>query len=99
MHSDDSTQTIFDARNSLNNPAIDTHDKFLDCEPSPTIYSKPTFVPTTPPTPVVLSTISSSYTHAKPILSPSFSNISNTPIHMTDDQLEHVFHYFIQLQQ
>ena len=35
LHSDDSTQTIFDARNSLTNPAIDTLDEFSTLNPVP----------------------------------------------------------------
>ena len=36
MHSDDSYKTVFDAHNTLNNPAIDIPDGILDFEPSAT---------------------------------------------------------------
>ena len=66
MHCDDSIKTVFDAHNTLNNPAIDTPFEILDSEPSPTNYSQPPLVPITPPTPIELSTSISSHTDATP---------------------------------
>ena len=78
MHSNGSIQTPFDSQKTLFNHAIDTPDKLLDSEPSPTNFSEPPFVPTTPSTRVVLPTFSSSNSDTLHVF-PSFQYCSRYP--------------------
>ena len=99
MDSDDSTQTILNTISNLIISDVETPDKFLDSETSPTNFSQPPFQPIVSQLPHEPSTFPSSYTDATLIFSPMSSNQSNAPGPMTNNQLELELDNFITQQQ
>ena len=99
MDSDGSTQIVFNTISNFNICDVETLDKFLDPEPSPTTYSQPPFQPIVSQLPNEISPSPFSHTDATPIFSPMSTNQPDAPSPMNDNQLEHELDNFITQQQ